>query len=69
LFHSIHDKDGEYIASTWAGSHHANAALIAAAPELLIALREALDALNGAPNTVGLHSMIESAISKAERKE
>lgn len=34
--------------------------------ELLAALKEARDALNGAPNTIGLHSQIDSAIAKAE---
>lgn len=43
-----------------------NARLIAAAPELLAALKEALAALNGAPNTVGLHDQISAAIAKAE---
>ena len=44
----------------------ANARLIAAAPDMLAALKEALHALNGAPNTVGLHYQIEAAIAKAE---
>lgn len=42
----------------------ANAKLIAAAPDLLAALIEARDALNGAPNTVGLHNQINAAIEK-----
>ena len=42
--------------------------LFAAAPDLLTALKEARDALNGAPNTVGLHSEIDAAIAKAEGK-
>lgn len=44
----------------------ANIRLIAAAPELLAALKEARDALNGAPNTCGLHTQIDAAIAKAE---
>lgn len=36
--------------------------------ELLAALIEAREALNGAPNTVGLHNQINSAIAKAEQK-
>ena len=43
----------------------ANARLISAAPDLLNALQEALHALNGGPNTVGLHHQIETAIAKA----
>lgn len=31
--------------------------------ELLAALKEARDALNGAPNTVGLHDQIDAAIA------
>lgn len=58
--------DGDYNdPDTWP-QMEANARLIAAAPDLLLALREARDALNGAPNTVGLHSQINSAIAKAE---
>lgn len=33
--------------------------------ELLAALKEARDALNGAPNTIGLHSQIDSALARA----
>lgn len=35
LFERIEATDGKIIASTWAGSHRANARLIAAAPDLL----------------------------------
>jgi len=34
--------------------------------ELLAALKEARDTLNGAPETVGLHAQIDAAIAKAE---
>lgn len=34
--------------------------------QLLAALKEARDALNGAPNTVGLHDQISAAIAAAE---
>lgn len=34
--------------------------------ELLAALKEARDALNGAPNTVGLHHQIDAAIASVE---
>lgn len=52
--------------SGYFGSHGPH--LFAAAPDLLTALKEARDALNGAPNTVGLHSQIDDAIAKAEGK-
>lgn len=34
-------------------------------PDLLEALREARDTMNGVPNTVGLHHLINAAIAKA----
>jgi hypothetical protein len=40
-FHAIRAAgSGDWIASTWAGPHEANARLIAAAPDLYEALRE-----------------------------
>lgn len=49
--------------------HDANAAFIVRAcnahDDLVAALREAHSALNGAPNTLGLHSQIEAALAKA----
>lgn len=47
----------------------ANAAFIVRAcnahEDLVAALREAQAALNGAPNTVGLHTQIDAALAKA----
>ena len=34
--------------------------------ELVAALREAQATLNGAPNTIGLHSQIDAALAKAK---
>lgn len=39
LFERIEAADGRIIASTWGGSHKANASLIAAAPDLLAHLK------------------------------
>ena len=55
---------------SWLGGYdlatqQANAALVAAAPDLLDALKEARDALNGAPNTSGLQAQINDAIARA----
>lgn len=42
--------------------------MFVAAPEMYTALKEARDALNGAPNTTGLHTQINAALAKAEGK-
>lgn len=47
----------------------ANARLIAAAPDLLEACMEAVEALNGHPNTMGTEELLLSAIAKAEGRE
>ena len=41
VFHSILDRDGNYISSTWAGPHQGNANLITSSPSLLADLEEA----------------------------
>lgn len=45
-FHEVIDLENNTVCSTWAGPNEANARLIAAAPELLEALRGALSYLS-----------------------
>ena len=42
LFHVIYAPDGKHLSSTWGNPHLGNARLIAAAPDLLEALQQAL---------------------------
>jgi hypothetical protein len=42
--------------------------MVNAHDDLVSALREARDALNGAPNTVGLHSYIDAALAAAHKE-
>jgi len=42
-YHTIKCNEYDYVASTWGKPHEANARLIAAAPELLAALKELLE--------------------------
>lgn len=50
-FHTLHAENGKILASTWAGPHIANARLIAAAPELLEALKFYADRENHIQHT------------------
>jgi len=67
ISHGHHGETG--IAEVF-GNNEANAALIVRAvnahEDLVFALREAQAALNGAPNTVGLHDQINTALAKAK---
>lgn len=53
-FHSIR-RDGEIIASTWAGPQLHNANLLAAAPELFEALRQTLRMLEASYRQLGMN--------------
>ena len=56
---TTNDPDGDSV--VWHDADHANACLIAAAPEMLAALDDALFALECAINLKGLRSLIPSA--------
>lgn len=55
----------DYVASTWGGPHEANARLIAAAPELLVALQEIMADMESDFGTGYDYKKARAAIAKA----
>ncbi len=64
-FHSIETPKGTFLASTWGEPHLPNARLIAAAPELLDALKSASNQLTSDGHCPTLVAIIDAVIAEA----